>query len=256
MADKKWKTSIADSTQEGAIIRGYPLIDMIDKLTFTEAIFLLLKGELPSEKQRKMTDAILVTSIEHGIAPPSAQAARIIASGGNSINVAIAGGILTLGEHHGGAIEEAARIMQENAPRTVNENPKKIAAEIVRNILDQKKRLSGFGHKLYTTDPRTTKLFEVARKIGFFGPACELALEMEKQIEEQKGRKLCLNVDGAVAAIITEMGFDWRMAKAFFIIPRTCGLAAHSYEELTKEAPFRRLEKGEYEYIGEKRREL
>ena len=92
----------------------------------------------------------------------------------------------------------------------------------------------------------------MAKKLGFYGKSCELVLEMEKQIEIQKGRKLILNVDGALAAILTEMGFDWRLSKAFFIIPRTAGLCAHAYEELTTEPPFRRLDDNEYEYTGEK----
>ena len=67
-----------------------------------------------------------------------------------------------------------------------------------------------------------------------------------------------MNVDGAIAAIVSEMGFDWRLGKGFFIIGRTPGLVAHAYEELVMEKPFsKRLdEEKEVEYLGPGPREL
>ncbi len=244
----EWKTRIGDSGREGTVIRGYDLEELIGKLTFTEMIFLELTGRIPKRQEQEMLDAILVSCVEHGIAVPSITAARTVFSGGSGITAGIAAGILSIGEHHGGAIEEAARIMQENIARR--------AAEIVREMKEKGRRMPGYGHKIYTADPRTLRLLQIARKNRIAGKHVSLALEIEKELEKSAGRKLCLNVDGCIAAIISDMGFDWRLGKAFFIIPRTAGIAAHVHEEWTEGKPFRRLQEGEYEYIGEKKRRI
>ena len=102
--NKKWKTSIANSTDKQTLVRGYPLEDLIQNLNFTQAIYLILKGELPTKQEEQMLNAIFVAAIDHGIASPSSQVARIVFSGGNSLNTAVGAGILTLGDSHGGAI--------------------------------------------------------------------------------------------------------------------------------------------------------
>ena len=248
MADKKWKTKIGDSSEERTIVRGYNLMDLIGKLSFSEMIFLELKGALPTENERKMMDAILVSTVEHGIAPPSITAARTAFSGGNPISAGVAAGVLAIGEHHGGAIEQAAKIYQETILKS--------ADEIVKDFRTKRQRLPGYGHKVYTTDPRTVKMFQVAKELGIYGNHCRFSQEIEKSLEKDLGRKLCLNVDGAIAAIISDMGFDWRLGKGFFIISRTVGIIAHLHEEWTTEPPFRRLDKSEYDYIGEEGKKL
>src|SRR3989344_1656880 len=117
---EKWKTEIS---KEGTI-RGYKLDELINNLTFTEMIFLTLKGELPKKNEVKMMDAILVSCVEHSIAPPSITAARISASAGNPLNAAVAAGILGIGDFHGGAIEASAKMMQEYSGKEEKALPK------------------------------------------------------------------------------------------------------------------------------------
>ncbi len=248
---KKWRTAISFHDGQVAYVRGYKLEQLVGNLTFTEAIYLVLKGELPDEKTAKMLDAIFVATVEHSIAPPSVIAARAVISGGNPLNVGVGAGILAFGEAHGGALEGAMKFLQENVDR----NPK----EVVEEYLSQKRRIPGYGHRFYKDyDPRTRRLFEIAKELGFFGKYAEFALAVEKALEEIKGRKLVLNVDGAIAAIVSEMGFDYRLGKGFFIIGRIPGLVAHAYEELVMEKPFsKRLdEEKEVEYLGPAPREL
>ena len=247
--NKKWKTSIANSTDKQTLVRGYPLEDLIQNLNFTQAIYLILKGELPTKQEEQMLNAIFVAAIDHGIASPSSQVARIVFSGGNSLNTAVGAGILTLGDSHGGAIEQCAKLLQENKDKP--------AKEIVAEILQQKKVLPGLGHKIYKDeDPRTIQLFSIAKKLRLYGNYCKLTEEIQKEIEKQKGKKLCINIDGAIAAIMSEMQFDWRLGKGLFIIPRTAGLVAHAHEEWCREKPFRRLEENEYSYDGKEERRL
>jgi len=248
---KKWRTAISFHKGYEAYVRGYKLEDLVGNLTFTEAIYLVLKGELPDERTTKMLDAIFVATVEHSIAPPSVIAARAVISGGNPLNVGVGAGILAFGDAHGGALEGAMKFLQENVDRD--------PVEVVKEYLNAKRRIPGYGHRFYKEyDPRSKKLFEIAKELGFFGKYAKFALEVEKAIETLKGKKLVLNVDGAIAAIVSEMGFDWRLGKGFFIIGRIPGLVAHAYEELVMEKPFsKRLdEEKEVEYLGPEPREL
>ncbi len=239
----KWKTKISNSNDEGSSVRGHKLEDLVGKISYADMVFLLLRGKLPSAEETKMMDAILVCVAEHSIAVPSITSARIAASGSGSFVQGVAAGILAIGEHHGGAGEGAAKVFQENLGKS--------AAEIVSAFSARKERIPGYGHKVYTVDPRTQKLFSIAKDLGIFGSYCNLALEIEKELEKNGGKKLCLNVDGAIAALISEMGFHWKTARAFFVIPRTAGISANVIEELMEEKPFsKRLEEGEYEYTG------
>ncbi len=243
---KKWKTKISDSNGGGAVVRGKKLEELVGKISFTEMIYLVLKGKLPAQNERNVLDAIFVSAAEHGIAVPSATTARIAASGSGNFVQSVAAGILALGKYHGGAIEGCARVLQENVG-------KESADEIVADAKTRGERLAGFGHKIYTEDPRTKKLFEIAKSENIFGKHCEFALRIESALEKSLGRKLCLNIDGAIAALISDLGFDWRLANAFFIIPRTVGISAHVFEELTEEKPYsKRLDDGEWEYLGDK----
>jgi len=228
-------------------------LDLVGNLSFAQAIYLILKGELPTEKESKMMEAMLVSVIDHGTAPPSAIAARAVASGGNSLNVGVAAGVLAFGSAHGGALEDAMKFIQEGVKSG------KSVEEIVKEYLENKKPIPGYGHRYYKDfDPRTKRLMDIAKELGFYGPHCRFAEDVEEEIGRQKGKRLVLNVDGAIAAVVSEMGFDWRLGKGFFIIGRVPGLVAHVYEELTTEKPFsKRLdEETEVEYTGLPPREL
>lgn len=254
IGEKAWKTAITQEKDGKTFVRGYDLTEIAKKLNFTQAIFLVLRGELPTQKEEQMFNAIFVSTIDHGISPPSVIAARAVASGGTPLSTAVAAGVMTFGESHGGAIEQCAKLLQETIQK--GGDAQKSAEKIVEKARFNRERIPGFGHRIYATDPRTATMLEVAQKIGFHGKHVELALKIEELLEKAVGKKLCLNVDGCIAAIISEMGFDWKLGKGFFIIGRTPGLVAHVYEELSKEKPFRRLTEEETEYTGVAPRKL
>ena len=240
MSDKKWKTGVAGIINGEAHIYGYKVTDLIDGVTFTDAIWLELKDELPTEKEKAMLDAILISTIDNGLGPPSITNARNSASAGNPMQAAVAAGVLGVGEAHGGAIEECARLLQMGLT----------AQKLVEKIISSGERIPGFGHKVYTTDPRATQIFAKAKELGFYGEHCGLAQEVEKVLESTKGKKIPINVDGAIAAVVSDMGFDYRLGKGFFIIGRVVGLVAHVFEEWVREKPFRRISEEEIEYDG------
>ncbi len=241
---KPYRTSIT-SHQDGRIyIYGYDLIKLAGETSFTRAIYLILKGEMPDKNSEKMLDAMLTIAIDHGTEPSSVVAARNIYSGGSPVQAAVAGGILALGEFHGGAIEAAM------------ENFKKYCGPAGRGLkvmLDDfaksGERISGFGHRYYTTDPRTQKLVELAKSYGFYGKYAKFAQSLEEELSKGS-KKLPLNIDGIFAALLLEMGFSPKAGKGFFVIARTPGLVAHVVEEALREKPVRRLSEKDVEYDG------
>jgi len=248
MSEEKWQTRITAIGPGRIRVRGYDIAELMDKLSFAQTIYLILRGELPDPKQARMMEAILVSSIDHGASPPSVLGTRTIVSGGNPLNAAVAGGVLVIGDSHGGAIEQSARILQEWANK--EGTPSQVAAALVADLQAAQKRMPGYGHRLHTTDPRTVKLFEIAAKLDFSGRHTELAKAVEAEFERTGGKKLPINVDGAIAAVISDMGFDWRLGKGFFIISRVPGLVAHAYEEMTTQKPMRQLGNTHHEYSG------
>ena len=237
----KWRTAISQHKDGKLYVRGLSLEELIQKHTFTEVIFLLLKGELPSEKEAKMLDAILVATSEHGVQAPSTFVTRAAASTGNPINSALAAGILTVGEWHGGAVEKCAQILQSG----------KSAEEIVTNAIKNQEKLAGYGHKIYKDeDPRTVAIFAKAKEMGISQKYIDKAVEIQQEFENESGKKLPINIDGAIAAIISELGFDWRLGKAIFVLGRLPGMIAHAHEEIVNEKPYRRLDENDVEYPG------
>ncbi|MGB7061558.1 MAG: citryl-CoA lyase [Candidatus Zixiibacteriota bacterium] len=254
MTEDKWRTAITEIKKGEIWVRGYNIIEMMEKLSFSDAIFLTLKGELPKREESEMMRAILVSGIDHGATPPSVLSTRNVLSGGNSLNAAVAGGILTIGDIHGGAIERCARILQNWARRP--EEVSSIAKELVSEFIYKRRRIPGFGHRLHETDPRTVKLFQMATDLNFSGRHMELAQAVEGELSNALGKRLPINVDGAIAAVTSDMGFDWRLGKGFFLISRVAGLVAHAFEEMVREKPMRRLGNWNFEYDGPEQREL
>ena len=254
MAEQTWKTAVTDIGGGQIRVRGYDIADLMEHLSFADVIYLILKGELPNNQQRRMIEALLVSSIDHGPTPPSNLAARTVFSGGNPLNAAVAAGVLTIGDSHGGAIEQCARILQDWAKK--DGAPKDLAAKLVAEFKEKNKRMPGYGHRIHKRDPRTVKLLEIAERIGYKGRHIELAVNLQDELERTSGKDLPLNVDGAIAAITSEMGFDWRLGKGFFIISRVPGLVAHVHEEWTREKMMRKLGPPAYEYDGPAARDV
>lgn len=227
-----WETEIS-SSGEDAVIRGEKMEDVMD-MDFSDAIFLVLKGDKPTEKESELFNTILSSSIDHGVGNPSTVSSRTVQSGGNTMNASVAAGALALGDSHGGAIEDAMKLLQSG----------KSADQIVKEKLEAGERIPGLGHKVYEEeDPRAQKIIGKAQELGLKGEAVEKMLQIKKELAGQKV-DLVLNVDGAIAAVMTDLGWDCRLGKGIFIIARTPGLVAHVREEMDEEN-FRRQE-GKY----------
>jgi citrate synthase len=247
-----WKTAITDTSEGKLVVRGVEISRAIGTLSFGAMVYLLWKGTPPTPGEARLMEAILVSSVDHGTTAPSGLATRVVMSGGNSLNAAVAAGVLAIGDSHGGAIEACARIYQDwLATRDEIPDTGQLAAIIVQEFQEKQKRIPGYGHRVYKRDPRTLKLIEIAEREKLRGRAVDLAVAIQDELEKRSGGKpLPLNVDGIIAALMTDMGFPWGLGKGFFILSRTAGLIAHAYEERTREKPMRSFGQTKPEYDG------
>jgi citrate synthase len=248
-----WRTAISQVRPGEIRVRGYDLIDLIGRRTFGDVVFLLLGGELPEGDEGRMVEACLVAASEHSVVAPSVAAARYVASAGVPLQAAVAVGTAGIGEHHGGAVDVAARIFLDAGD--TGKPDREAALEIAGRLRAEGRRLPGFGHTVHDPDPRAGRLLEVAEALGFRGRWCRLAEAFEGVTEEVFGRRLRMNIDGALAAILLELGLDWRLGKAFYVIARAPGFVAHVFEEQTRERAYRDVDWGEVLYDGPPDRE-
>ncbi len=241
------KTSISNVETDKVVTRGYNQRDLIEKIRYSDMIYLLLKGRLPSVKEGKIFNHVLVSFCDHGVTPPSTQTARLVASSGSPMNSAVAGALLSFGHKHAGAIEKAMELYQSNInslylTEDSNIDNKQIAGlaiDIYDEYILHDKKIPGFGHRYHNVDPRASKLIDIVIKEGFVGPHIKLALAVEDLVYQKKGIRL--NVDGANAAILSDLGFDPELGLGIFIIGRIPGIIAHIHEEKMDEDEFRRF---------------
>lgn len=240
-------TTISYIEPDKIITRGYNQQDLIENLNYSEMVYLLLRGKLPTKKEGKLLNHVLVSFCDHGVTPPSTQTARLISSSGSPLNNAVAGGLLSFGKHHAGAIEKIMNLYQ-NAIASIhlssdedlsNSQIADKAIDIVIPKISNNEKIPGFGHRYHNKDPRARKLLELVVKEGSLGPHTKLAIAMEKLLIDKKG--IYLNVDGVNGAILSDLGFNPKLGLGLFMIGRLPGLVAHSYEENMEEEEFRRF---------------
>ncbi len=241
-----WRTSISEVGPDEVRIRGYEITELMETRSFGDVVFLLMSGELPRRGEGKLIEAMLVAASDHSLAAPSTDAARIVASCGVPLPSAVAAGILALGDYHGGAVEACAKLFLS---ADLSDLPAS-AAKLVQQVTDANERFPGYGHPVHTRDPRAIKLLDMAKAMGIAANYVRLAELVEDQLRNRVRRTLSMNIDGAIAALMLDMGLDWRFGKAFYVIGRAAGLCAHVHEEQTREKPFRALPYQKIEYTG------
>lgn len=257
MSETAWKTSITEIKPNEVRLRGYRIDDLMGQVTFAQAIYLALTGILPTPEIAKLLDAMLVSSIDHGPTPPSTLAARTAASTGAPLNAAIAAGVLSINRHHGAAICDCMGVIQEALQRA-QEGQKSLsqaAVELVEEYRHQKRRIAGLGHRVHSDDPRTKRLFALARELGVAGQGVVM-LEAIHAALLDSDVDLPINVDGALAALLIDLDLPRDLANAFFIMARVPGLVAHIHEEQTRERPMRQIDPQSHVYDGPQSRQM
>jgi citrate synthase len=236
-----WRTVITISDEKSIFIRGYDIASLMTKATFVDTIYLLHRDRLPTREERRLFDAILIGVCDHGPSAPSAAAARIVASGNRqSMEAAIAAGILAIGEEHGGAASACMQMISEGVGLAQHESIsiQDAASRVVAAAKAEQKRLPGLGHRVHTDDPRAHILFSMARE----GNLARSGIEFMKALQEEacaRIRPLPINIDGALSAVLYDLGFPPAFGKLIFIIGRVAGITAQVTEEYAREKPMR-----------------
>jgi citrate synthase len=237
-----WRTAIVDAGPDHIRVRGHDVLDLMRGSTFTDLIFLLHHDRLPSPGERRLIDAILIGVADHGAGAPSCAAARLAASGNRqSPAAAVAAGILTIGDEHGGAGSGCMELIAAGLQRAMRDGLSLAAAAglMVDEATAAKQRLPGFGHRVHSAiDPRVDVLFTLARDAGLTGDGIRFALALEAAVRERI-KPIPLNIDGALAAILVDLGLPSMVGKLLFIVGRVAGVSAEVLEEYTREKPMR-----------------
>jgi citrate synthase len=238
---ESWRTAITNADGNRVIIRGHDLVSLMQHGTYADVVALLLGGHKPDDGERRLVDAILIAIADHGAGSPSAATARMAATGNrHAPEAAVAAGILAIGDAHAGAGMACMTIIAEALERATHEA--RALADVARaTALEARtagRRLPGLGHRIYRADPRTTVLFAIAEQYGKAGRGIAFMRALEAAVAETI-KPLPINVDGAIAAVLYDLGYPAAAAKLIFIVGRTAGLAAHVIEEYTRERPMR-----------------
>ncbi|MFQ5921631.1 MAG: citryl-CoA lyase [Anaerolineales bacterium] len=257
MSESSWKTSITEIKPNEVRLRGYRIDELMGQVSFGQAVYLALKGELPASEVGNLLDAILVCSIDHGASPPSTLAARTAASTGAPVNAAVSAGLLSINRYHGAAIEDCMAILEAGIARSkeTDEGLDEVAGKLVQEYRAAEKRIAGLGHRIHTEDPRTRKLFALADEAGLASRGVEM-IQALKDALAASGKELPINVDGAIAALLLDMEMPRKLANSFFMMARVPGLVAQAYEEQSRERPMRRIHPSDHTYDGPDARSL
>jgi citrate synthase len=216
-------TRISRAYPDRVEVRGRDLAgELMGRLTFTEYFHLLLTGEEPTEEQRYFLDVLLVSIAEHGLMPTNVAARMTLAADPDSLQGAVAAGILGCGPVILGTSEECAHLLA--SPRE--------PIELVRELHAAGEKIPGFGHPVHKPlDPRAERILELADERGVSGPHVARARVFVDAVREVMGRPLTMNVSMPIAAVMLDLGFPVTAVKAVPILARTASLLAHLAEE-------------------------
>lgn len=259
-AGERWRTALTEIEPNKILVRGYPLDEMMGRLTFGEAIYLLLVGELPTPGMGRMVEAMLVSFIDHGPTPPSTLAARNVATTGATLRGCVSAGVLGFGRFFGGDIQATMEMLDSGLALVRNGSSLKDAATATLDSYRERGELPpGFGHRYHTRDPRSARLFQMAIELELDGGHVALIRAMEMDLHRRPSREekqAPVNIDGAIAAVCGDLGIKAEIADGLFMISRIPGIVAHALEEKERHEPLRRIDPEDFMYDGPAQRRL
>ena len=219
-----WSTAISEILPGVIRFRGYPVEELIAKVGFVDMISLLVLGELPGEPRRRLLEAALVASVDHGPQAPSIASARMAATTGVGINNAVANGVNILGDVHGGAGQQAMELYLEIDRGT----------PIAEAVASAGPYVPGFGHRFHPVDPRTAPLLHLVEEVSAAGAVDGRFVGIARRVEDtlaRPDRRIPMNIDGVTAVVFCELGVAPPLGRGLFVLSRAVGILAHAWEE-------------------------
>lgn len=233
-----WATGIIRMRPGIIEFRGYPVQELIGRVSFTQMIWLLLRGEIPNPGEVALLEAALAASVDHGPHAPSIAIARMAVSCGVDLNNAMASATNVLGDSHGGAGQQCMDLfasvktfMQEGqAPDSA------VDAALDAYVAAHGKIIPGFGHRFHPVDPRCAPLLDLVAKAAaegvVSGEHVAIARGVEAALKRRTGKHIPMNIDGATAVIFAELGFAPPLGRGLFVLSRSVGILAHAWEQM------------------------
>lgn len=256
-----WSTALTSIEENRILVRGYPIDELMGRVSFGDAVFLLLTGELPSRTITRLIDAILVGFIDHGVTPPPTLAARHATTAGAGVNNAIAAGVLSFGQNYGSDVGLCQKMLEDGLEMAGSSMLFASGAADLAEHLVQRDRIPppGYGHRVHSVDPRVTRLLQLALELETdhlytqYLRALENALARHPALAEER---LPINIDGAIAAVCGDLGLPVGISEGLAIISRVPGLLAHTLEERARQSPMRTIDVSAHQYDGASLRHL
>jgi len=234
-----WETSIIKMSPGKILIRDHPIQDLIGKVTFSQMIWLMLRGSLPSQDQADLLEVALVAGVDHGPQAPSIAAARMTATCGVPLNNVLATGINMLGDVHGGAGEQCSELFLSIKKKLDKNLEIDEAVKISVDSWTQNhgKIIPGFGHRFHKNiDPRAPRIMELVKSYAdrgvVSGVFVDVADKVKGLIGKRIGRDIAINIDGATSVVFCELGFDAPLSRGLFCLSRSVGILSHGWEQM------------------------
>jgi citrate synthase len=244
MSDTTWRTSVGTSDADSITVQGRDLAsELMGHVTFTELAFLLVRGRLPEPGEARLLDAVLVSLADHGLTP-TVIAARMTHTGApESLQGAVAAGLLGAGDVFLGVVENTARFLAgilDGVPAGADDDAlREAAAAAVTSLLDEGRRVPGLGHPMHKVqDPRTPRMYEIAEEAGQLGAHLRLLALVAEAQQATSGRALPINGAGVAGAALADLGFDPAIVRGFALVARSAGLVGHIAEEMAQPIGF------------------
>jgi citrate synthase len=227
-------TRIAGYDADQITIRGKDLVrELMGKVSFSEMMLLQLTGQMPTRMQATILDAVMVTIMEHGLVP-SAIVTRLTHYGApESIQGAIAAGLLGVGDRFAGTAGECAEVLEPIVAVAASRLKRaSVARALVKSYRKRERPIPGFGHTIHREiDPRVTRLLEIVKSAGAKGDYVRALSVLEAAVHKAIGSSLVTNVSAAIAVALGEAGVPPKAVRGVVLTARCAGLAGHVHEE-------------------------
>jgi citrate synthase len=237
-----WSTKVGWASEGKIIVRGYRAEDLIRSLTFSEAAYLVIRGELPTPAQAKALDAVLRSGLDQAFISSAVPPARFAASAApEAPAAAIAAGVIAFGSVTGSPRQCAEMLLAADGEmRRESLGLEETARRVVEKHRKERRKIPGLGHPLHKrSEPRAVALREVAVKLGVWGERARLLDAVAREATRRSGRPLPINLAGAAAAVLVEIGFDPLEMIGVAILSYLPALTAHTVEEIREGVPLR-----------------
>ena len=220
-----FETSVGTADADSITVMGRDLSsELMGKVSFTEPAFLLVQRRMPSAEEARLLDAVLVSLADHGLTP-TVLAARLTHTGApESLQGAIAAGLLGAGSVFLGVVEDTVRFLD-----AIGED---VEGAVAREV-EAGRRIPGLGHPVHKVeDPRTPRIYAIAEETGLTGTYLARLSEVSDAHARQTGRRLPVNGAGVAGAALADLGFQPALLRGFALLARTAGLLGHLAEEM------------------------